>query len=88
MMNPTYWRYVTIQSPCYYVSYAISALSVLQLHEMANTDSLEAATDAYLDLFTYPEIDPEMTTEEILINAGMYSFTDEKLYKSLAAYFN
>lgn len=55
---------------------------------MANTDSLEAATDAYLDLFTYPEIDPEMTTEEILINAGMYSFTDEKLYKSLAAYFN
>lgn len=54
MMNPTYWRYVTIQSPCYYVSYAISALSVLQLHEMANTDSLEAATDAYLDLFTYP----------------------------------
>ena len=86
-INPAYWRYVTIQAPCYYVSYAISALSVLQLHEMANTDSLEAATDAYLDLITYTDINPEMTTEKVLINAGMYSYSDERLYKALAEYF-
>ncbi len=87
IMNPAYWRYVTIGSPCYYISYAISALSVLQLHETANTDSLEAATESYLKLFTYTEIDPDMTTEEVLINAGMYSFNDEELYKALGAYF-
>lgn len=86
VMNPAYWRYVTIGSPCYYISYSISALSVLQLHETANTDSLEAATESYLKLFTYTETDPDMTTEQILVNAGMFSFNDEELYKALGAY--
>lgn len=86
IMNPAYWRYVTIGSPCYYISYAISALSVLQLHETANTESLEVATESYLKLFTYTEVDPEMNTEEVLIYAGMYSFNDEELYKAIGAY--
>ena len=88
LMNSAYWRYVTIQSPCYYVSYSISAISVLQLHEMANTDSLDVARDAYLKLVTYTDTNPDMTTAEILVNAGMYSFTDEELYKALAEYLN
>lgn len=77
---PTYWRYVTITSPCYYISYAISALSVLQLYPMA-VDNFDVAVDAYLKLFTYTDVDPEMTTEEVLAYAGLYSFTDEELYK-------
>ena len=86
LLNPAYWRYVTIQAPCYYASYSISAIAVLQLHEMANTESLDAARDAYLKLITYTDTDPDMDTVEILVNAGMYSFTDEELYKALAEY--
>ena len=79
---PTYWRYVTITSPCYYISYAISALSVLQLYPMAMED-FDAAVDSYLKLITYTDVDAEMTTEQILNYAGLYSFFDEELYKYL-----
>lgn len=83
----SYWRQVTIPSPCYYISYAISALSVVQLYPLANED-FDAAVDAYLKLFTYTdtyvgEEYEEMTTAEILEYAGLYSFTDEELYKYL-----
>jgi hypothetical protein len=86
MINSAYWRYVTIGSPCYYVSYAVSALSILQLHEIAYTESLETATDAYLKLFTYTDVNPDMNTEEVLLYSGMHSYTDEALYKEFAEY--
>ncbi len=83
-----YWEYgMTITSPCYYVSYSVSALSVLQLYEMANTDGFDVAKDAYLKLFTYVDENPEMTMEEILAYAGMLSFKDEQLYVDLNKYF-
>ena len=82
-VNKDYWRYVTIQAPCYYVSYSVSALSVLQLYPMAK-DDLDTAIGAYLKLFTYVdeyESDEDyMTTAEVLEYAGLYSFTDERLY--------
>lgn len=82
-----YWRYgMTVQSPCYYVSYSVSAISVLQLYEMANTDGFDVAKEAYLKLFTYADEDPGMTMEEILEYAGMISFNDEELYRSLYNY--
>lgn len=82
-----YWRYgMTITSPCYYVSYSVSAISVLQLYEMANTESFDVARDAYLKLFTYVDENPEMTMEEILEYAGMLSFDDEQLYVNLKEY--
>ena len=84
MINSKYWRYVTITSPCYYISYALSALSVLQLYPMGVED-FDAATDAYLKLFNYTDVDPDMTTEEIMEYAGLYYFTDEELYKYLYA---
>jgi hypothetical protein len=80
---PSYWRYMTITSPCYYVSYSVSALSVLQLYPMAK-DDFDTAIDAYLKLFTYVDEyennDEYMTTEQVLEYAGLYSFTDERLY--------
>ena len=83
-----YWQYgMTITSACYYVSYSVSAISVLQLYEMANTDGFDVAKDAYLKLFTYVDENPEMTMEEILTYAGMLSFEDEQLYKNLNEYF-
>ena len=83
----SYWKQVTIPAPCYYISYAISALSIAQLYPMA-IDDFDAAADAYLKLFTYTdtyvgEDYEEMTTAEILKYAGLYSFTDEKLYQYL-----
>ena len=83
-----YWQYgMTITSPCYYISYSVSALSVLQVYEMANTDGFDVAKDAYLKLFTYVDEDPEMTMEEILTYAGMLSFKDEQLYINMNQYF-
>ncbi len=79
-----YWQHgMTITSPCYYVSYSVSAISVLQLYEMANTDGFDVAKDAYLKLFTYVDENPEMTMEEILEYAGMLSFDNEQLYIDL-----
>ena len=82
MINAKYWRYVTITSPGYYISYALSALSVLQLYPMGVED-FDAAADAYLKLFNYTDVDPDMTTEEIMEYAGLYYFTDEELYQYL-----
>ena len=81
-----YWRYVTVTSPCYYVSYSVSALSALQLYEMANNVSLDAAKESYLKLFTYTDEKPYLNTEEVLLYAGMYSYRDEELYKSLSSF--
>lgn len=82
-----YWRFMGITSPCYYISYALSAVSVMPLYYMAQ-DDFDAAKDAYFKLFTYTdayvgEDYTEMTTVEILENAGLYSFFDEELYKYL-----
>ena len=89
-INAQYWRYVTLPAPCYYVSYSISAISVLQLYPMASADS-NAAIDAYLKLFTYTDTLTDesdyMTAEEVLEYAGLYSYTDEELYKSIYNYF-
>ena len=90
-MSTDYWRYVTISAPCYYVSYAISAVSVLQLYPMAMED-YDAAADAYLKLFSYVDEyeneDDYMTTAETLEYAGLYSFTDPELYKYINEYYS
>ena len=83
-----YWKYgMTITSPCYYVSYSVSAISVLQLYEVAKTDGFDVAKAQYLKLFTYTDENPEMGMNEILGYAGMLSFKDEQLYVSLNQYF-
>ena len=88
-INGSYWRYgMTFRSPCYYVSYAVSALSVLQIYEIAETDGFDAAADAYLKLFTYTDENPDFTDSEVLEYAGMYSVTDEQLYINLANFFS
>jgi len=88
-LTEEYWRYVVIHAPCYYVSYSVSALSVLQLYPKAN-ENFDAAVDSYLKLFTYTDTldeDGYMDTEAVLEYAGLYSYTDEELYKSIYEYF-
>ena len=83
-----YWRYgMTVTSPCYYISYSVSAISVLQLYQIVNTSGFDAAKDAYLKLFTYVDENPEMGMNEILEYAGLLSFKDEQLYQNLSRYF-
>lgn len=75
-----YWRYVTISSPCYYISYAISGVNALQIYALAMNESFDMAKEAYLKLFTYTDVDPEMTTEEVLLYAGLTSYLDEQTF--------
>ena len=84
-----YWGYgMTVTSPCYYVSYSVSAISVLQLYEVAKTDGFDVAKVQYLKLFTYVDQEPEMGMNDIMMSAGMLSFKDEQLYVQLKAYFD
>ena len=83
-----YWKYgMTITSPCYYISYSVSAISVLQLYEVAKMGGFDTAKEQYLKLFTYVDEDPGMGISEILTYAGMLSFEDEQLYIRLDQYF-
>ena len=84
-----YWEYgMTVTSPCYYVSYSVSAISVLQLYEVAKTEGFDVAKEQYLKLFTYVDQSKTMGVNEILTYAGMLSFKDEQLYVQLNQYFN
>ena len=75
-----YWRYVTISSPCYYISYAISGVNALQIYANAKEKGFDSAKESYLKLFTYTDVNPEMTTEEVLLYAGLTSYVDEQTF--------
>ncbi len=79
-----YWRGgMTITSPCYYVSYSISATVAIQVYVDAKNNGFEAAKESYLKLITYTDENPEMTMEEIIEYAGFLSYNDEQLYVKL-----
>ena len=83
-----YWGYgMTITSPCYYVSYSVSAISVLPLYEVAKTQGFDVAKEQYLKLFTYVDENPEMGMSDIMVYAGMLTYMDEQLYVQLDQYF-
>ena len=88
ILSSNYWKYgMTITSPCYYVSYSVSALSVLQIYTKAQTEGFDAAADSYLKLVTYTDVNPDFTDSEILEYAGLYTVEDERLYSSFAKFF-
>ena len=79
-----YWRYgMTISSPCYYISYSISAINSLQIYPMCYDESFDAAKESYLKLISYTDENPDMTMEEIFDYAGFYSHNDKALYIAL-----
>ena len=82
----SYWRYVTISSPCYYISYAISGVNALQIYANASQKGFDAAKESYLKLFTYTDEDPEMTTEEVLLYAGLTSYVNEQTFVLIKRY--
>ena len=83
-----YWRNgMTISSPCYYISYAVSGINALQIYANAYSQSFDVAKDNYLKLFTYTDVDPDMTMNEVLEYAGLISYKDESLYSYLNRFY-
>lgn len=81
LFNKNYWRYVCMHSPCYYISYSISALESLQIFFEYQANGYEAAKAKYFKLFDYVSLKQEdMTYKEVLEYAGIPTYEDDKLY--------
>ncbi len=100
MLNDTYWRYVVIEAPCYYISYAMSAIPCLELLTVADTQGYDAAKEIYLNLFTFTDDMANVEVDEMgdkivkigyadtLKYVGLHSVFDEETYKKIAEYLN
>ncbi len=89
--SANYLIYVATYSPCYYISYSVSALPSLRLYDMACED-FDAAKEAYFKLMTYPDAIGETyeldgflystaTYEEILNYSGIGSPFEKSFYE-------
>ncbi len=100
VLNDTYWRYVVIEAPCYYISYAMSAIPCLELLSIADAEGFEAAKDIYLNFFTFTEDEANVEVDEMgdkivkigyaetLEYAGLHSVFEADAYTRIANYFN
>lgn len=98
-LKTSYWRYVTISSPCYYISYAMSALPCIELLSIADTEGFETARAKYLKFFTFTDDETIVSVDEYgdkVVNityaqtlefVGLNSVFAEQLYSSLNNYF-
>lgn len=76
----SYWKYVVIESPVYYVSYAVSGLAAMDLFLQAEVDS-QQARENYCCLIEQAETDQGFLA--CIRQAGMYSPFEEELYQRL-----
>ena len=86
LLNPSYWRYVCMESPCYYISYAISGIESIQLYLIGEEKGFEAAKNSYMHLLDYVTLEQEMNYKEILEYAQMKTYMDKELYTMLTNY--
>ncbi len=88
-LGPTeyrYWRPVTIRSPGYYVSYAVSMLGSMQM--LSEPEEFDARVGCYTKLISYladPAAAELSGYGEILEYAGLYSHDSEELFAYLTA---
>ena len=76
----SYWRYVVLEQPVYYISYATSAIAALNLYALAQED-YATATEAYRKLVE--EVDYEKGFVGNLEAVGLASPFEEETYKTL-----
>ncbi len=100
VLNSNYWRYVVIEAPCYYISYAMSAIPCLELLSVADTEGFDAAKDIYLNFFTFTDDEANVEIDEMgdktvkigfvetLEYAGLHSIFDSEIYTRIVGYFN
>ncbi len=98
ILNENYWRYVVIEAPCYYISYAMSAIPCLELLSIADTAGFEDAQEIYLNFFTFTDDEANVEVDEMgdkivkigyaetLEYAGLHSIFDAETYKNIADY--
>ena len=84
-INPEdYWKMVAIDNAGYYISYAISAVSALELYCNAEK-SLNDAIDDYISLCTYTDFDSSYY--QTLANAGLSKPTDYNAFYKISELF-
>ena len=77
-----YWRSVTMESPCYYVSYAFSMLVATSFYDLAEADPA-GARETYLTIAGGDM--GEMTYAAWLTSLGMQTPFDPALYQAIVA---
>ncbi|MBE7088086.1 MAG: hypothetical protein E7370_00975 [Clostridiales bacterium] len=87
-VNNSYWRHVTVKSPCYYISYSVSMACSLQLLIKAEEDGFDAAAASYFKLITYTDEHSKYDYKQVLKHADLYSYDEEELYISIKNYLN
>ena len=81
LFNNNYWRYVCLSSPCYYISYSISALESLQVFFEYQDNGYEAAKNKYMKLLDYVTLKQEdMTYVDVLEYASFATYEEDELY--------
>ncbi|MBR2721272.1 MAG: hypothetical protein IKB75_00650 [Clostridia bacterium] len=76
----SYWRYVTVEHPLYYISYAMSGLMSVELYALAIED-YDAALEVYCAIVTASN--GEKTFLEVLADAGLGNPFSEETYARL-----
>lgn len=98
-LNSAYWRYVVIEAPCYYISYAMSALPSMGIYVKAMQEGFDVAKESYFKLFTFSDNQAFTTVDgagdkvvtatyqEILNYCGLYGPFQQELYQQLSNFF-
>ena len=81
----SYWKYVVIESPVYYISYAVSGISAMSLYSQA-ASNYNAALETY-QMFTAGELIEDAFLEN-LKKAGVPSPFEEKAYMDITVAWN
>ena len=92
-LNSAYWRYVVIESACYYISYSISAMSSLQLYVWAMKDlekngDIEETKDMYYKLITFTDDDKNAHTDFVGDRVVDIGYGDTLKYAGLLSPFD
>lgn len=75
-----YWRMVVIESPVYYISYAVSGVMALDLYSIAKQDYVQAVKQ-YQALVE--DVTEECTLQDFLEIAGLGSPFDKETYQNI-----
>lgn len=76
----SYWKQVVLESPVYYVSYAVSGIAAINLYTMAQQDEA-AARECFRKLMEEPVEDEGFLVN--IENAGFSGPFDEEVYRQL-----
>ncbi|MBQ3754830.1 MAG: hypothetical protein II867_01545 [Clostridia bacterium] len=91
-LNRSYWRYVVIESPCYYISYSTSAMASLQLYafameDLAENHNLNATRAKYYKLITFTDDDENAHTDFVGDRVVDIGFAETLKYAGLYSIF-